>query len=158
MKIKFLVEEDFVNYKKPSMFIGFPNCTWKCEKECGEEMCHNKSLAHSPTIDAEYEDIVRRYIENPISQAIVFGGLEPFDSWEDIANLVQEFRKHTEDMIIIYSGYYESEINWEIEYLRQNYNNIIIKYGRFKPNKPHIFDETLGIKLASDNQYAEQIC
>ena len=24
MQIKFLVEEDFVNYKKPSMFIGFP--------------------------------------------------------------------------------------------------------------------------------------
>ena len=39
MRIKFLVDEDFVNYKKPSMFIGFPNCTWKCEKECGQKMC-----------------------------------------------------------------------------------------------------------------------
>ena len=37
MRIKFLVDEDFVNYKKPSMFIGFPSCTWKCEKECGQK-------------------------------------------------------------------------------------------------------------------------
>lgn len=158
MKLKFLVEEDFLNYKKPSMFIGFPNCTWKCERECGKEMCHNKSLAHSPSIDIKYEDIVKRYMENPICQAIVFGGLEPFDSWEDVVNLIQEFRKYTEDMIIIYSGYYKSELNREIEYLRQNYNNIIIKYGRFKPDMPYIFDETLGVKLASDNQYAERIC
>ena len=158
MKLKFLVEEDFVNYKKPSMFIGFPSCNWKCEKECGKEMCQNKSLAHLPTTDINYEDIVKRYLDNPISKAIVFGGLEPFDDWEDIVNLVQEFRKHTEDMIIIYSGYYESEISWEVEYLRQNYNNIIIKYGRFKPNEHHVFDEILGVKLASDNQYSEQIC
>ena len=47
MKIKGIIAEDFVNYKKPSMFIGFPTCTWKCEKECGIEMCQNKGLAHS---------------------------------------------------------------------------------------------------------------
>lgn len=157
MKIKFLVEEDFVNYKKPSMFIGFPNCTWKCEKECGKKMCHNSSLAHSPTIEISYEDIVKRYIDNPISKAIVFGGLEPFDTWEDVANLVAEIRKHTQDEIIIYTGYYESEISEDVEYLRQNYNNIIIKYGRYVPDQTPHLDEVLGVKLASDNQAAKRI-
>ena len=42
MIIKQLVDEDFVNYKKPSMFIGFPTCDWKCERECGHQgLCQN---------------------------------------------------------------------------------------------------------------------
>lgn len=159
MNIKFLVEEDFVNYKKPSMFIGFPTCTWKCEKDCKMKgLCQNGSLATSPTFKISKEDIVRRYIDNPISKAVVFGGLEPFDSWEDLANLVAEFRRYTTDDIVIYTGYYETEISDDIEYLRQNYDNIIVKFGRFIPNKEKVYDEILGVNLASDNQYGERIC
>lgn len=33
MNIKFLIDEDFLNYKKASMFIGFPNCSLKCDKD-----------------------------------------------------------------------------------------------------------------------------
>ena len=157
LKIKQLLDEDFVNYKKPSMFIGFPNCTWKCEKECGQKMCQNKELALFPNIEVSYETIVDRYMQNPITKAIVCGGLEPFDNWEDLVNLIHEFRKHTQDFIIIYSGFYLSEINDKVEYLRQNYDNIIIKFGRFVPNKESHYDEVLGIKLASPNQYAERI-
>ncbi len=158
MLIKFLVDEDFVNYKKTSMFIGFPTCDWKCEKQCGKRgMCQNSSLATSPTFEISKEDIVKRYIDNPISKAVVFGGLEPFDSWEDLANLVAEFRRHTQDDVIIYTGYYESEISDDVEYLRQNYDNIIIKFGRFIPDKDSCFDEVLGVTLASDNQYGEKI-
>ena len=120
MKVKFLVEEDFVNYKKPSMFIGFPTCTWKCEKECGKKMCQNSSLAHSPDIEIEYEEIVKRYLDNPISKAVVFGGLEPFDSLSNLNHLVKEFRKHTDDDIVIYTGYTEDELlqyPYQISYL-----------------------------------------
>ena len=157
MRIKFLVDEDFVNYKKPSMFIGFPSCTWKCEKECGEKMCQNKKLALSPDIEISCNTIVDRYMENPITKAIVMGGLEPFDNWEDLVNLIYEFRKHTQDFVVIYSGFYLSEINDKVEYLRQNYDNIIVKFGRFVPNQEPHYDEVLGIKLASSNQYAERI-
>lgn len=157
LKIKQLLDEDFVNYKKPSMFIGFPKCNWKCEKECGQKMCQNKELALSPDIEIPYQKIVDRYMQNPITKAIVCGGLETFDSWEDLVNLIHEFRKHTQDFIIIYSGFYLSEINDKVEYLRQNYDNIIIKFGRFIPNQEPHYDEILGIKLASPNQYSERI-
>lgn len=157
LKIKQLLDEDFVNYKKPSMFVGFPSCTWKCEKECGEKMCQNKELALSPDIEVSYETIVNRYMQNPITKAVVIGGLEPFDNWEDLVNLIHEFRKHTQDFIVIYSGFYLSEINDKVEYLRQNYDNIIVKFGRFVPNQEPHYDEVLGIKLASPNQYAERI-
>lgn len=157
MRIKFLVDEDFINYKKPSMFIGFPNCNWKCEKDCREKVCQNKELAFSPDIEVSCETIVDRYVQNPITKAVVMGGLEPFDSWEDLVNLIHEFRKHTQDFIIIYSGFYLSEINDKVEYLRQNYDNIIIKFGRFVPNQEPHYDDILGINLASPNQYSERI-
>ena len=157
MKLKCLIDEDFVNYKKPSLFLGFPSCTWKCEKECGQKMCQNKELALSPDIEISCKTIVDRYMQNPITKAVVMGGLEPFDNWEDLVNLIREFRKHTQDFIIIYSGFYLSEINDKVEYLRQNYDNIIVKFGRFVPNKESHYDEVLGIKLASPNQYAERI-
>lgn len=157
LKIKQLLDEDFVNYKNPSMFIGFPNCNWKCEKDCGEKMCQNKKLALSPDIEISCNTIVDRYMENPITKAIVMGGLEPFDNWEDLVNLIYEFRKHTQDFVVIYSGFYLSEINDKVEYLRQNYDNIIIKFGRFVPNQEPHYDEVLGVRLASSNQYAERI-
>lgn len=139
------------------MFIGFPKCNWKCEKDCGEKMCQNKKLALSPDIEISCKTIVDRYMENPITKAIVMGGLEPFDNWGDLVNLIYEFRKHTQDFIVIYSGFYLSEINDKVEYLRQNYDNIIIKFGRFVPNQEPHYDEVLGVKLASSNQYAERI-
>ena len=157
MRIKFLVDEDFVNYKKPSMFIGFPSCTWKCEKECGQKMCQNKELALSPDIEISCKTIVDRYMGNPITKAIVMGGLEPFDSWEDLCFLIEEFRKNTEDEIIIYTGFNLHEIQGEIIFLQTFFKNIIIKFGRFVPNQTSHYDEVLGIKLASDNQYATRI-
>jgi hypothetical protein len=32
--------------------------------------------------------------------------------------------------------------------------NLIFKFGRFIPDRPHRFDEVLGVELASDNQFA----
>ena len=158
MKVKFLVEEDFVNYKKPSMFIGFPTCTWKCEKECGiKGICQNGPLANSPNIDISKEEIVKRYISNPISKAIVFGGLEPIDQFVEVIEIIDYFRKKGDNSpFVIYTGYYPNEIPNHINSLK-NYNNIIVKFGRFLLNSPHRFDEVLGVELASENQYAEQI-
>lgn len=156
MRIKFLVDEDFVNYKKPSLFLGFPSCTWKCEKECGQKMCQNKELALSPDIEISCKTIVDRYMQNPITKAIVCGGLEPFDTWRQLRTFVATIRTKTDDDIIIYTGYNEDEISNMLKYLRC-YRNIIVKFGRFVPNKEPHYDEVLGIKLASPNQYAERI-
>lgn len=37
------------------------------------------------------------------------------------------------------------------------YENIIIKFGRFIPNDVEHYDEILGVKLKSNNQYAKRI-
>lgn len=156
MIIKQLVDEDFVNYKKPSMFIAFPFCTFKCEKECGLKMCQNSELIQSPDIEIKPLRIVERYISNPITKAIVLGGLEPFDSWRDLKSLVSLLRTQTLDDIVIYTGYKEEEIETQLQYLCI-YPNIIIKFGRFVPNQTPHYDNVLGVNLASDNQYAKYI-
>ena len=159
MILKGLIDEDFVNYKKPSMVLFFPNCTFKCEKECGERVCQNGTLANSPSITVSNTDICTRYISNTISKAITCGGLEPMDSFEDLMELIGLLRNDYKcsDDIVIYTGYTESEChhNKWIERLSP-FKNIVFKFGRFVPyQKPH-FDSVLGINLISDNQYGKR--
>ena len=155
--------EDFTNYKNPSMYIAFPYCTFKCERECGQKMCQNSALATAPNIEVSAYEIVNRYLDNPITQAIVMAGLEPFDSPLALLELIKEFRQYTDDDIIIYTGYRKDELTHSFPSLTEAYNkvkqfkNIIIKFGRFVPNQQPHYDEVLGVKLASDNQYAERI-
>jgi hypothetical protein len=156
MILKSVVEEDFVNYKLPSLFLAYPSCTFKCDRECGERVCQNSALAQSPNIVVDIDKLIERYLFNPITKAIVCGGLEPFDTFTDLQRLVSAFRNKTDDPIIIYTGYNRSERRTEVDILSQ-YPNIIIKFGRFIPNQPHHIDPILQVQLASPNQYAERI-
>lgn len=158
MKIKGIISEDFVNYKKPSMVIEFPYCSFKCDKECGQTVCQNSSLAHSPTYNIDIKKIILHYLKNDITEAIVMQGLEPLDSKEDLYQLINTIRKYTNDDIVIYTGYTEIELDSEIQFLKRIFNNIIIKFGRFIPDQPHHFDKILGVTLTSPNQYAKKIC
>ena len=159
MIVKQIVDEDFVNYKKPSMFIAFPNCDWKCEKECGMRVCQNGALATSPDIEIDVEKIVARYLNNPLTSAVVIGGLEPFYDYRDLLYLVQHIRfAGCMDDIVIYTGYTEAECRASCYiYDLHRYKNIIIKFGRFVPNQEPHYDEVLGVMLASDNQYAKKL-
>ena len=153
MHVKQIIFEDFVNYKKPSMFIGFSKCSFKCDKEFGSCICQNSSLANSPSIEISEKEIAERYISNPITSSIVCGGLEPFDTFEELINLITEIRNLTDDDIVIYTGYKYEEIKDKINILKK-FNNIIIKFGRYIPNSSKRYDDVLGVYLSSENQYA----
>ena len=134
MKVIDIIEEDFINYKKPCMTIMMPYCTFKCDKECGKQVCQNSDLASAPKIEIETKNIVKRYLNNPISEAIVFQGLEPFDSFYQILDFIKRFREISNDDIVIYTGYNKDEIKWFLTFFK-NFDNIIIKYGRFIPGQ-----------------------
>lgn len=158
MRIKGLVDEDFVNYKKPSMFIIFPYCTFKCEKEAKVHCCQNSDLARSPIIEISAENIIERYISNKITKSIVCGGLEPMDSFDDLSQLLYSFRDKSEDDFVIYTGYtkQECEQNGWI-FVLSKVPNVIIKFGRYIPNSTSHYDDILGINLNSEGQFAERI-
>lgn len=156
MRVKNLLDEDFVNFKKPSMFIATSKCDFKCEKECGEKICQNSPLAITPIYDIEDAKLINRYLNNDITEAIVLGGLEPFDTFEEIYSFIWRFRQLCYDTIVIYTGYYPSEIKEQLKKLFK-FNNIIIKFGRYVPHDTSRYEEVLGITLASSNQFAQTI-
>lgn len=156
MQLVNLIEEDFVNYRKPGIFLGFPFCTGKCNPDHGPAICQNEKLMRQPRIDISNGELITRYLSNPITHAVICGGLEPFDSFEELLSFIDAFRSVSIDDIVIYTGYNEDEIRTEIDILKR-YQNIIVKFGRFLPNQGRHYDPVLGVDLASDNQYARRI-
>lgn len=158
MMLKGITDEDFVNYKTPSMFIATSKCSFKCDKDAGSPVCQNSELAGLDAIYTNDDYLIRRYLKNKITHAIVFGGLEPFDQWDELFPFIQKIRMQYGclDPIVIYTGYRRDEIDGEIRFL-MTLPNIIVKFGRYIPGHERHFDNVLGVNLASDNQYAEQI-
>ena len=158
MKVRGLVDEDFVNYEKPSLFIITPYCDFKCCKELGNNICQNLDVLKEPIVEIEEDDLIKRYINNPITKAIVLGGLEPLyeDYFEDVYWFIHKLRWDYSclDPVVIYTGYYPEEKVEELLRL-EKFSNIIIKFGRYIPGQKEHYDPILGVMLASDNQYAE---
>ena len=118
MLVKGIIDEDFINYKKPAMIIEFPYCSFKCDKECGRAVCQNSPLANEPNIEIEHNKIINRFFENDISEAIVFQGLEPLDSFKDVLKLLAilylpAFAAKQID-VVIYTGYTKEELQNKI--------------------------------------------
>lgn len=160
MRIKGIIDEDFVNYRVPSMMINTSTCSFKCDEECGRQVCQNSSLAKAQTIDVSEDSLIRRYLSNKITKAICFGGLEPLDQWHDIYNFIYYLRNNykCKDTVVIYTGYKENEVEGILEWIRDDFENIVIKFGRFIPDQEKHYDKELGVYLASPNQYAKRIC
>ena len=158
MKIKGLVDEDFVNYKKPSMFISTYTCSFKCCEECGQAVCQNLPLVSQPTVEVDNAELAQRYVNNNITKAVVLGGLEVLDDVKDVFEFIRVFRRYSDDDIVIYTGYRDDEIQPCVDRLKAITENVIIKFGRFVPDQQPHYDKVLGVKLASDNQRGVKIC
>ena len=78
--------------------------------------------------------------------------------WRKFATALFLFRKFYSqiDDIVIYTGYKKYEIENQLAQLKQ-FPNIVVKFGRYIPQQPPVYDEVLGVELASLNQYAERI-
>lgn len=159
MRLKGFVEEDFLQYKKPVMYLGSCFCDWKCCTELGlpTSVCQNEEYANGPIHNYSDEVIYNRYISNPITKSVVIGGLEPILQFEEVYSLIKLFRDNNcVDDFVIYTGYYPDEIQDKVKKLSK-FKNIIIKFGRFIPNRNSVFDKVIGVNLASDNQFAIKI-
>jgi len=159
MRIRTVMDENYQDYKKPSMLIATAFCDWKCciEGEFDMEICQNYHLAKGKIVDISNEKLFNRYKANKLTSAIILGGLEPFMQFKEIYDFIKYVRDNNcNDDIIIYTGYNYDEIHKKIEILR-SYKNLIVKFGRYKINGRKKYDEMLGVELVSENQYAAKI-
>ena len=157
MKVKGIIDYDCTNYKVPCLTIEFCYCTFKCDKLNGCQVCQNSHLAAEPDIEISGEEIWSLYESNPLTKAFCFQGLEPFDSFMDLIDLIKFIRitKKCNDPIVIYTGYNKGE-DTIVEMSLKHFSNIIIKWGRFiLGHEPH-YDPVLGVNLASNNQYGDE--
>lgn len=117
----------------------------------------NNAITQMPDKHFKVKDIFDLYVNNPITKAVVIGGLEPMLQFDQVYDLISYFREHgCADDIVIYTGYNESEIPYHIKKL-SIFKNVIVKFGRYIPNKESVFDDVLGVTLQSNNQYARII-
>lgn len=172
MKVKGILEEDRSSYKKPSMTILTTKCSMKCNAADQCHFCSGAPLLALPDIEITKEELCQKYINNKNTQAIVFSGLEPFDTELDVLPFIDCLRNKFKcsDDIIIYTGYSEKEleagfrndscaigVEQNLYSSLKSYPNIIIKFGKYINNSQPRIDDVLGIQLASDNQYAVKI-
>ena len=88
--IRDIIDDDFINYKKVSMLIAMPYCTFKCNVD-GKKLCHNQELIHSTIVCMTYHKLVERYLNNMCSEAIIFAGLEPMVLTKNNTRCVSKF-------------------------------------------------------------------
>ena len=158
MKLKGIIDYDCANYKYPCLTLEFPYCDFKCDALNKAPVCQNSSLAREPDIEVSGEKIWQLYSENPLTKGFCFQGLEPFNSFIDLIDLIHFIRvdKQCDDVIVIYTGYNAGE-DLITENAIRKYHNIVIKWGRYLMGHESHYDEVLGVRLASDNQYGEYI-
>lgn len=167
VKVKHIVMEDSVNYKKLAMFVSMGRCAWKCCHVNGgfdKKICQNDDLRATPDKEIDLVWLCDQYVNNPLVSAMVLGGLDPLDDMDETMKLCKAFRSVTEDTIVIYTGYNEDEVVDKVDQLRifsthsdESGTNLVIKFGRYVPGVESRFSPVLGITLASLNQTAKHI-
>lgn len=160
MRVKKLITERFQDYKVPSMYIGCVSCDGKCCLEAGVpiEVCINDQWRKCDAFLIDDRKTIEAYLNDPITAAVIFAGLEPFEQFDEVLEFTRILREeyHCDDDVVIYTGYNKAELTTQIKALSE-YKNIVIKFGRYKPGIKSRFDPVLGVTLASENQYAEKI-
>jgi len=140
------------------MLLATCKCNWKClkEQDLDISICQNSNLAEQKTVDIPIRNIIDRYINNPITKAIIIAGLEPILQFDEVIEFIKKLRNISDDDVVIYTGYYPEEIKTQIREL-EKYKNIIVKFGRYRHGGIKKYDKTLGVELISDNQFALKI-
>lgn len=160
IRVKDVVDEVFQDYHKPSMLISMCDCNWKCATEGGFPItiCQNSTIAQQKDIKLNIDQLCKRYLNNNITSAIIFAGLEPMLQFDEILFFIEILRNKYRcmDDVVIYTGYEKHEVPNKIRLLSKH-KNIVMKFGRYVPNSNPVMDEILGVTLASSNQYAERI-
>ena len=106
--------------------------------------------------DREGEVILKKY--SPIGELSIFAK-EYAEALAQTTGMISCITDH--DQVVAAAGpgskeFAGKEISKELDALRP-LGNIVVKFGRFIPNKPSRYDDVLGIELSSDNQFAERI-
>ena len=152
--------DDITDYLKTSLLLVTPKCSGKCGEKCQNYFL----IKNATTKQYAVSSIVNLYNNLTTHNAVVFAGLEPFDTFNDTQILVDAFLQNDKPIdIVIYTGYYQQSITDKVNVLLQKLiktkstnKTIIIKFGPYIAENRSYYSNILGIKLATDNQYVKR--
>ncbi len=129
-------------------FIGAlliaPTCTLQCP------MCFHNDLKRQEPFISTSNRLIERIKSNPFHEGIIFGGLEWSDTPEELTQMVLAALE-ADLKVMIYTG--RSEEHFQ-QYLPDLLHlPIWIKFGRYDVTLQSQTHYSMGIKLASTNQY-----
>lgn len=157
--------DNITDYKKTSLLIAFPYCTGKCKG------CQNEHLRLSNTaISVSAKNIAKLYDNVQSNKAIVMAGLEPFDSFADVLDIISTVGKHSKRScdFVVYTGYNEQEYKKRFEkklvqMFKEDYmpyhkdGCLIVKIGRYdNEDREAWYNNTLGVDLINKSQFTIQ--
>lgn len=151
--------DDTTDYGKTSLLLVTPKCSGKCGEKCQNYYLIKNSSPKQYSVS----DIVNLYNSLDTHEAVVFAGLEPFDTFDETKAIVKAFLENNKRIdIVIYTGYNYQDIADKVDQLVSNVHSvgktIIIKFGPYDPqNYPKSWhSDLLNIDLATSNQYVEK--
>ena len=148
IKIKGIIPDIF----NDAPFIGTLLVANSCNLQCKD--CLNEHLKKEKPNLMTVDNIFKEVSKYPLTQGIIFGGLEWSEQPEDLIELVKYFTLKNYK-IIIYTGLTKDKFNERCQnlFFIDFKNDFYIKYGKY--NNSLKTDENIhfGINLASKNQY-----
>lgn len=147
MRVREIIYNDTTKYRKPSATI----------------MMDNGGQDEEPAPAMKTEDVINEVLNGNRMSAFVFAGDEPYEQIDSIISFVKDLREyhHSDTDVVIYTDHYpiESCVVEGTDKLSE-YKNIYIKWGRQLDEDEEctdVFDEVLGVRLPSDNQFGEKV-
>ena len=137
------------NILNDAPFIGGLVIASGCSKSC--KGCFNQALRDDKyNLEATAAEIVHQVKSNGLNEGIILSGLEWSEKPEDLKEVVIESLK--QDLkVMVYTYHEEHDFFKQVPSLKNQ--PIYIKFGKYDVNQLHGNHESMGVKLASSNQY-----
>lgn len=133
-------------------FMGALIVATNCSNNCKD--CFNQHLKSTEIYCKTAEDIVAEIKHNPFNDGIILGGLEWSEQPDEAISLIR-CAIENDLKVILYTGLTERDLFRRIPptYLYGCY----VKFGRYDKTKASSNYSSLGVTLASTNQYIKLI-
>jgi organic radical activating enzyme len=129
-------------------FVGALIIADRCSRNC--KNCFNESLKSKTSIENTAYEIIKEVKSNPFNNGIILSGLEWTEQKDDLIELVS-LAKRSRLQVMIHTGLTEESFFRILD--RNIFENCYIKFGEYEEHLSSNIHESMGVRLASSNQY-----